>query len=98
MPNSLPSNGTHATEKQFDELVDEITRRLQADEPIEMEHYIGQAGPWGDRLRQMWPGLVALAELGHSRDPQDLSIGDVRGFSPTLNGNLGDFRLIREIG
>jgi WD40 repeat protein/serine/threonine protein kinase len=76
------------------ELVEEIARRLQSGEEVEVETYAAAHPKLADQLRRLWPTVLALAGLGGS-----VARGEVAAATgPAELGVLGDFRLVREIG
>jgi serine/threonine protein kinase len=74
-------------------IVDELTTRLQAGEPVDLDPYIAAHPEHAERLRNLAPALGILAELGQAPIAQSTAEG-----SPPFVGELGDFRLLREIG
>jgi serine/threonine-protein kinase len=80
------------------ELIAELTNRLEAGKPVDLEDYIGRYPEQAEPLRQLWPALRMMADLGESAvgGPSRADrprTGDVAG-----PGVLGDFRLLREVG
>ncbi len=78
------------------DLIAEITDRLQAGKPVDIEPYLARHPEWADRLRQLLPALAVMAGLGSSLG--EPSAGDVRAGGEPLAGTLGDFRIVREVG
>src|SRR5262245_15821136 len=80
------------------ELIEELTTRLRAGEPVEIEQYAEAHPEHAERLRKLLPALRVLAEASRS-GPAGLSALAVpnEGFTGEM-GVLGDFRLIREVG
>jgi hypothetical protein len=72
------------------EVVAEITDRLHAGEPVDVEEYIARRPELADRLRRLVPALQVLDGISSS--------GPAAGDGGSLCGTLGDFRLIREVG
>jgi hypothetical protein len=79
-------------------LIDELTDRLQAGESLNLEAYADQHPEHAEQLRKLIPALEMMVHLkcsavlgaAHSAPPD-------RG--PELElGELGDFRLFREVG
>jgi serine/threonine protein kinase len=91
-----------ATESQPDralaKLVDELAARIQAGEQVDLETFAAAQGENAEALRQLFPAIELLADLGRSiasgASPSLPSVTSEDG--PT--GTLGDFRIIREIG
>jgi WD40 repeat protein/serine/threonine protein kinase len=74
------------------ELIDGLTARMQAGEPIDWDEVLREYPEHAADLRRLQPALGALDNLSHSAPA---------GFSGTPNPlpeALGDFRLLREIG
>jgi serine/threonine-protein kinase len=78
-------------------LVDEVTRRLQAGERIELENLLAAHPIEAERLRTILPTLEAMAELGRSsgRGASEQPSVDPENSRPVL---IGDYRILREIG
>lgn len=49
-------------------IVDDLTLRLQASESLELESVLAKYPSFVQEIRQLWPGLVCLANLGRSGD------------------------------
>jgi serine/threonine protein kinase/tetratricopeptide (TPR) repeat protein len=81
------------------ELVDRLTARVQAGEPIDWHEVARQHPEHVGELRQLWPALGALDELSQS-GPEDLSgiASPAATGDPWVAGVLGDFRIVREVG
>jgi len=62
---SLSERSSQADEA-FAELVTEITSKLQAGQPVDVQAYIGQAPQHEQRLRRLIPAVEALVDLGLS--------------------------------
>jgi serine/threonine-protein kinase len=80
------------------ELVEEITRDLQAGEPIDIDGLAARYPTQAEMVRRLLPALRRLAKLGS--DPG----GGPASFEPAIpdpiggGRRLGDFRLLRELG
>jgi WD40 repeat protein/serine/threonine protein kinase len=79
-------------------LIEELTVRLQAGEPVDVPAFLQEHPEHADRLRDLLPALNMLADL--ARSAPSGSASGVRPAAPPddLTGTLGDFRLLREIG
>jgi tetratricopeptide (TPR) repeat protein len=88
MPSQRKSFSDH-----FALLVEELTEKLQAGEPIDVEAFLGEHSEDAEQLRRLLPALLLLAEVSNSRDGP--ALGPTAGVEL---GELGDFRLIREVG
>ncbi len=85
-------------DKQLAELVEEITRKLEAGERIDVNAYASHYPDQVDPLRKLIPTLEALVLVGQEPAlPPDGPTLD-KGDAICDSGQLGDFRLIRELG
>jgi serine/threonine-protein kinase len=90
-----PTGGGDAT---IENLIEEITNRLQAGEKVGLEEIERRHPEHAERIARLLPALRTMAQLGQS------AIRDVAGLAapgpdPVLGlGELGDYRLVREIG
>jgi eukaryotic-like serine/threonine-protein kinase len=93
----ITSQATNA-DAAFDALVCQISARLEAGEAIDFDRLAVEAPAHADRLRQLLPTLVAIAQI--SRDALDptRSIGLIDEGETENRGTLGDFRILREVG
>ena len=83
----------------LDELVDQITQKLQAGEPIDLEVHVRRHPELEGQLRKLLPGIQMLADLGHSPAETPSAEGAETGVSQKpVHGVLGDYRIVREIG
>jgi WD40 repeat protein len=78
---------------QFALLVEELTEKLQAGEPIDVEAFLQAHPEDAEQLRRLLPALLLLAEVSGSgaRPAPAVAAGDEPG-------ELGDFRILREVG
>jgi len=102
---NLPTPESENNDPLLDEIVDEITRKMQGGKPVSLQTYLERYPEQADSLRQIWPGLQLLAELGNSTDPTDGSSFNTSDsyFEETANvdsakHHLGDFRILRQAG
>ena len=85
-------------DKQLAELVEEITRKLEAGERIDVNAYASHYPDQVDPLRKLIPTLEALVLVGQEPAlPPDGPTLD-KGDAICDSGQLGDFRIIRELG
>jgi serine/threonine protein kinase len=84
---------TGPEEDSLARIVEELTTRLQAGESVDVEHFIQAHPEHAERLRDLVPALGLLAELEQAPVAESAAEGP-----PPLAGQLGDFRLIREVG
>ncbi len=86
------------------ELVDELARRFQVGEALDLEAYLAQHPEHAHELRELLPALALLADLGRAAEPGEVSQGEAaREVEPPWGRPrgprvLGDFRIQREIG
>jgi tetratricopeptide (TPR) repeat protein len=80
------------------ELIDELTARLVAGEPVDVDAYARAHPEYADQLRQLVPALRALNELGNSAGRNPAPLPGVAPPDDKLLGTLGDFRIVREVG
>jgi serine/threonine protein kinase len=79
------------------EVAEELTRRLQAGEAVDLQAYEARYPAYAESIRRLLPALEGLANLGCS------ALGDLTGTAPPAGGGaslglLGDYRLLRELG
>jgi WD40 repeat protein/serine/threonine protein kinase len=91
--NDLFADHNVSEEELVGQVADEFTERVNRGEQPDVEEYARRHPPIAALLRQVLPALQAMG-------PHASANGLVRGraTSPQLTGNLGDFRIIREIG
>jgi tetratricopeptide (TPR) repeat protein/serine/threonine protein kinase len=80
------------------ELIDEFTARLQAGEPLNLDACMREHPEHAERLEKLLPALRLLADASGPGNGRLVpgAVGDIP--SPPNLGELGDFRLVREIG
>jgi serine/threonine protein kinase/tetratricopeptide (TPR) repeat protein len=80
------------------DLVEEVTARLKAGEAVNLDAFLQAHPDHAAELRRLYPALRLLADASHSGDlscPPDATEPDGPGAGL---GELGDFRLLRELG
>jgi serine/threonine protein kinase len=89
-----------AADPELDRLIEELTRRVQAGEDIDLEAFARQHPGYTEPLRRLLPALELLAGLSQSVMAEELPGGPSSpGADPTAGlGELGDYRLVREVG
>jgi serine/threonine protein kinase len=80
------------------ELIDELTARLQAGEPLDREACLREHPEHAERLAQLLPALEVLAGAPAARPRGRSPLRAARRWPPPRLGELGDFRLEREVG
>jgi serine/threonine protein kinase len=100
---SLSHNGASATAMScsgsalLEDLIEECTNRLQRGEVVDIEALARDHPGQADRLRRILPSLQMMAEIGHSAVREITGLALPADGTPGL-GELGDFRIIREVG
>jgi serine/threonine-protein kinase len=100
---SVSHNGASATgltsgsDVSLEDLLEECTNRLQRGEVVDFEQMARDHPDQADSLRRILPSLQMMAEIGHS------AVREIRGLALPVDGTsglgeLGDFRIIREVG
>src|SRR5262249_14293255 len=82
----------------LEDLVAEITDRLQAGDPVDLAGYLARYPEYVDELRRLLPALERMAEPGSTTGPVAARARPVAAGPLDEPGLLGDFRLLREIG
>src|SRR5262245_39897430 len=80
------------TDGKLADLVEELTERLQAGENVDVSAVLAAHPEHAERLALLLPTLGAAAALAAPPEPVSEHVG------PPPNEELGDFRLIREVG
>jgi tetratricopeptide (TPR) repeat protein/tRNA A-37 threonylcarbamoyl transferase component Bud32 len=83
-----------ASDAVLADLVAEVTDRLQAGEPVDIEAYAARHPERAEEIRRLLPALELLAVAG-SASASDRP-GSTAGEAPPQE--LGDFRIVRELG
>ena len=79
------------------EFLEDLARRIEAGEPVDLEQVARENPAWADDIRELVPALQGLAELGlDSESDAKSQAGD--GSTSRAGKTYGDFRIIREIG
>ena len=79
------------------DLVADLANRLAAGEPVDLEDYVARHPDRAEQLRQIWPAVRMMADLGaiggrgRAEPGRTADVG--AGFE-----TLGDYRLLREVG
>jgi serine/threonine protein kinase/WD40 repeat protein len=95
-----PSHGDSSSEDaspDFADIVDQMMGRVAAGQSVDLESLCSQYPQIAPRLRNLFPAIVAMAEL------KDGSQGGIppetqANHSLGLPGTLGDFRIVRQLG
>src|SRR3954468_13335908 len=93
-----PRTGAGTGDELLGDLIDQVSRKLEAGEPVDLDAFIAAHPERAEALRLVLPALAVLADLGRSAAGErraDLEASDAPD-SPL--GELGDFRILREVG
>jgi serine/threonine protein kinase len=74
----------------LENLIEEITNKLQAGESVESEAYAAQYPEYAGQIRDLLPALRVLADASQNTELPGAPAGQP--------GLLGDFRILREVG
>jgi serine/threonine protein kinase/Tfp pilus assembly protein PilF len=80
------------------EIVEEVTNKLRAGEPVDIETYAGAHPELAERLRRLLPALAVLADLGRSAAAGEAVVVSPDAAPTAELTELGDFRIVGEIG
>src|SRR5713226_7838609 len=92
---------TSSADPVLNDLIDELTNRLHAGEPVDLEAYVADHPAHADSLRRFFPALQVLADVslsGTASFPVATDLSPSHELGSPLAGVLGDFRIIRQIG
>jgi WD40 repeat protein/serine/threonine protein kinase len=87
-----------SSDARLAELIDELTARLQAGQPLDPEACLREHPEHAERLARLMPALQMLADASAARSPGGIAAADGEPLAGQHLGELGDFRLLREIG
>jgi serine/threonine protein kinase len=93
-PNSICA----LSEPPFADLFDELTSRLQAGEPLDLEAYLGEHPEHAEQLRHYLPAIEVLVDLGRSAAQEVGTSAPGLADPVSATGHLGDYRIVREVG
>ncbi|MHC4406612.1 MAG: serine/threonine protein kinase, partial [Planctomycetota bacterium] len=85
-------------EQTFADLVEEITRAIEAGKPVDLAPYEQSYPEYAERLRRLVPALQVLDDIGLSAVRSSFPGRSAKPPAASVEGTLGDFRIIREIG
>ncbi len=92
-----PAANSRATQSDLDPilvgLVDEFSRRVENGEAVDVDECAGLHPAHAERLRTLLPAIRGLAALGRSEAAGGSISGDL-----SEGSQLGDFRILREVG
>jgi serine/threonine protein kinase/tetratricopeptide (TPR) repeat protein len=79
----------------FDELAEEFAERYRRGERPSLQEYVDRCPAMGDEIRELFPALVEVEQAEEVLDPRHGST--VSTSAPALR-QVGDYRVIREVG
>src|SRR5262245_5335771 len=93
---SMDANSNASAELRLAELVEELRTKLQAGAPVELEKLAAAHPDQAQELRRLLPALRLMGDVSRS----GLAVASTPAGleAEALLGELGDFRLIREVG
>jgi WD40 repeat protein/serine/threonine protein kinase len=89
---------TMGTDPILDDLIEAFAAKLQTGDPLDPEAYAREHPERGEQLRRILPAMLVLADLAHSSGHLIPSAASRRDDSDPALGELGDFRIMRELG
>jgi eukaryotic-like serine/threonine-protein kinase len=95
------ANGSTASagaDPDLAQLIDELADRYQAGEPVDWEAVAREHPDKVNRVRALWPAIAAMAELGSVTGRHSAGAIPPKPEAAAAIGELGDFRILREIG
>lgn len=95
-PSKTDSSSSCDTEQQIADILDEYLESLESGNPIPVEEVLGRYPEFADELREYLEGLAMLrGDLPRAdyRSPADADGQEIEG-----GRELGDYRLVREVG
>ncbi|GAB5406817.1 MAG: hypothetical protein Aurels2KO_50480 [Aureliella sp.] len=88
------------SELGYDELLEAVASKIEAGETSSVDRLIEQNPSHAERVRKILPAMQAMFELGLESvaGKSESSAHSESGLAESIDGLLGDFRIIREIG
>lgn len=100
MQRKKSSTSEQAVEISYDELLEAVASRIESGDSSGVERLLDDHPNHADRVRKILPAMKAMFELGLTteagRSRENASAES--GVAESIDGLLGDFRIIREIG
>ncbi len=94
---ALASPAASSADRALGLLVEELTAKLQAGLPVDVQTHAEEHPEHAERLHHLLPALRLLADLGRSAAGTSGGLAPVKGPQDQV-GTLGDFRILREVG
>src|SRR5689334_5091157 len=82
----------------LDRVVEEMTNKLHAGLPVDLDFYIHQFPDHAGTIREIYSALEVMADLGRSAPSQGSTATVPDPGSGARLSTLGDYRIIREVG
>src|SRR5579864_6085044 len=89
---------TMGTDPILDDLIEAFAAKLQTGDAMDPEAYAREHPERGEQLRRILPAMLVLADLAHSSGHLIPSVASRRDDRDPTLGELGDFRIARELG
>ena len=89
---------TPQREEVLADLVEEITQAIEAGQPVDISAYATRYPQFAEEIKRMVPTFLVLEDLGLSAVRPRVPAASSSTPTRSIGGNLGDFRLVREIG
>jgi serine/threonine protein kinase len=96
---SLPATGPGVrADHGLAEVVEQLTARLKAGEAVDLDACLAAHPEHAAELRRLFPALELLADVSRSPSPALSRPAPAGPAAGEILGQLGDFRLLREVG
>ena len=66
IPRADRSDSSERSDPALDNILEELTERIQIGDPIKMDNYVDRYPEFAEQIRRLVPALAVLAELGHT--------------------------------
>ena len=92
------ANPDRAAEGSLAELIEELSAKIDSREPVDLPAYLEAHPEHAEELHRLLPALQLLADLSRSGSASvPPVVSDGPDYAGAL-GDLGDFRILREVG
>ena len=92
-------DATQPIDARLEQIIEAATTRLQNGEPMDLDELAAAHPEYADQVRELLPAVEMLVRLGNTRiDSPTLMPGTFGHASVPPREQLGDFRIVREIG
>ena len=96
-PSANARKAASAADPVLAELVEELTMRLQAGQPVDLTDCAREYPAYLEQLRELLPALQALAGAGSHATPPAIAALPIAE-PGLLRGMIGDYRILRVLG